>query len=110
MVSHADLYDSSGPSGTKSADGTASGFLGHLHYGAVCATKVVMLRGGRLSAATALVLSAAFWVITPLLMRDEIRKTIVISLKSFGFSYVTMDLSGYRTGSMNEVLKSEEEP
>ena len=25
-------------------------------------------------------------------------------LKSFGFSYVTLDLLGYRTGSMNETL------
>ena len=32
--------------------------------------------------------------------RDEINKT----LKSLGFSYITLDLRGYRTGSMNEVL------
>ena len=24
--------------------------------------------------------------------------------KAFGFAYVTLDLKGYRTGSMNEVL------
>ncbi|MCR2822584.1 ATP-dependent sacrificial sulfur transferase LarE [Lederbergia panacisoli] len=30
---------------------------------------------------------------------------IVRALKSFGFSYVTLDLQGYRSGSMNEVLK-----
>jgi len=30
---------------------------------------------------------------------------IVHALKSFGFSYVTLDLQGYRSGSMNEVLK-----
>ena len=29
-------------------------------------------------------------------------------LKGFGFSYVTMDLKGYRTGSMNETLSEEE--
>ena len=32
--------------------------------------------------------------------RDE----IYAKLKSFGFDYVTMDLKGYRTGSMNEVI------
>lgn len=30
---------------------------------------------------------------------------IVKELKSIGFKYVTMDMQGYRTGSMNEVLK-----
>ncbi len=29
---------------------------------------------------------------------------IVAKLKEFGFSYVTLDLQGYRTGSMNETL------
>ncbi len=33
-----------------------------------------------------------------------VRETIYSQLKSFGFSYVTMDLMGYRTGSMNETL------
>ncbi len=32
------------------------------------------------------------------------REVIVKKLKELGFSYVTMDLQGYRTGSMNEVL------
>ena len=32
--------------------------------------------------------------------RDE----IYAKLKSFGFDYITMDLKGYRTGSMNEVI------
>ena len=39
------------------------------------------------------------------LIRLEIRETITEKLTSFGFSYVTMDLKGYRTGSMNETLK-----
>lgn len=38
----------------------------------------------------------------------ENRETIVRELKRYGFSYVTMDLAGYRTGSMNETLKKEE--
>ena len=33
---------------------------------------------------------------------------IVPAFKSYGFSYVTMDLQGYRTGSMNETLKKEQ--
>lgn len=36
----------------------------------------------------------------------ENREQIVSSLKEYGFVYVTMDLTGYRTGSMNEILKN----
>ena len=39
----------------------------------------------------------------PLLI--EQREEIDITLKSLGFAYVSLDLRGYRTGSMNEVLK-----
>ena len=39
------------------------------------------------------------------LISDEVRNQITASFKSFGFTYVTMDLTGYRTGSMNEVIK-----
>ena len=39
------------------------------------------------------------------LISDDVRNQINSSFKSFGFTYVTMDLTGYRTGSMNEVLK-----
>lgn len=35
----------------------------------------------------------------------ENRERIAAAFKSYGFSYVTLDLIGYRTGSMNEVLK-----
>jgi uncharacterized protein len=34
-------------------------------------------------------------------------KQIVKRLKTLGFTYVTLDLEGYRTGSLNEVLKNE---
>ena len=34
------------------------------------------------------------------------RERIVEALKGFGFSYVALDLQGYRTGSMNEVIVS----
>ncbi|MEW6104011.1 MAG: ATP-dependent sacrificial sulfur transferase LarE [bacterium] len=33
-------------------------------------------------------------------LKDEIAK----ALKGFGFSYITLDLAGYRTGSMNEAI------
>ncbi|MBO4682079.1 MAG: ATP-dependent sacrificial sulfur transferase LarE [Clostridiales bacterium] len=39
------------------------------------------------------------------LISDEVRNQITASFKSFGFTYVTMDLTGYRTGSMNEVIR-----
>jgi uncharacterized protein len=32
----------------------------------------------------------------------DMRERIVAELKGFGFSYVALDLQGYRTGSMNE--------
>lgn len=38
------------------------------------------------------------------LVRRENRDIIVEKFKSYGFSYVAMDLQGYRTGSMNETL------
>ena len=37
-------------------------------------------------------------------LMDEVGKT----LKNYGFTYVTLDISGYRSGSMNEVLSEEE--
>lgn len=38
------------------------------------------------------------------IMQQEMREEIYTKLKAFGFSYVTLDLQGYRTGSMNETL------
>ncbi|HEY3315626.1 MAG TPA: ATP-dependent sacrificial sulfur transferase LarE [Bacillota bacterium] len=35
----------------------------------------------------------------------EARERVAARLKELGFTYVTMDLGGYRTGSMNETLK-----
>lgn len=34
----------------------------------------------------------------------DLRKEIAKRFKEFGFAYVTLDLEGYRTGSMNEVI------
>jgi len=37
-------------------------------------------------------------------MDDELRHKITSLAKKLGFIYVTLDLEGYRTGSMNERL------
>ncbi len=36
--------------------------------------------------------------------QEDLRKKAVAGLKKLGFVYITLDLEGYRTGSMNEVL------
>jgi uncharacterized protein len=41
------------------------------------------------------------------LVAEPLRQELVGHLKSLGFTYVTLDLQGYRTGSMNEVLTVE---
>lgn len=38
----------------------------------------------------------------------ELRETIVPAIKALGFAYVTLDLQGFRSGSMNEVINSEQ--
>jgi uncharacterized protein len=40
------------------------------------------------------------------LMRDGRRQSVVARFKELGFAYVTLDLTGFRSGSMNEVLKA----
>jgi uncharacterized protein len=39
----------------------------------------------------------------PLLIRK--RKAVAATLKKMGYTYITVDLEGYRTGSMNEVIR-----
>jgi uncharacterized protein len=43
-----------------------------------------------------------------LLWQDHQRHKIVQHLKSLGYKYVTLDLQGYRTGSMNETLTEDQ--
>lgn len=43
-----------------------------------------------------------------LLNKDEVRAKITTKFKALGFLYITLDLEGYRTGSLNEALKYEE--
>ncbi len=38
-------------------------------------------------------------------MQEDVRKKVYTNLKEYGFTYVTLDVQGYRTGSMNETLK-----
>jgi len=42
-----------------------------------------------------------------IMMDPELRQDVVENLKAFGYDYVTLDLVGYRTGSMNEPLPDE---
>ena len=37
------------------------------------------------------------------------REKVVSAFQDFGFTYVTMDLNGYRTGSMNETFRKEDQ-
>lgn len=41
------------------------------------------------------------------IMEEECRKAVDLAFRSYGFQYVALDLRGYRTGSMNEVLGQE---
>lgn len=41
------------------------------------------------------------------LFDDTLREQLVAYLKRLGFTYITLDLQGYRTGSMNEVVPAE---
>lgn len=43
-----------------------------------------------------------------LLLKGDIRKQIIRHFKSIGYTYITVDLEGYRTGSMNEALSNEQ--
>jgi len=44
----------------------------------------------------------------PEIIEETTRKKIVGKLKALGFTYITLDLEGFRSGSMNEVLSEEE--
>jgi uncharacterized protein len=41
------------------------------------------------------------------IMKPGVRKKILARLKKLGYFYVTLDLAGYRTGSMNEALSEQ---
>ncbi|MEG1158952.1 MAG: TIGR00268 family protein, partial [Acidaminococcaceae bacterium] len=35
---------------------------------------------------------------------EQLRQQLIVALKTLGITYVTLDLEGYRTGSLNEAL------
>ena len=37
------------------------------------------------------------------------REKVTSAFRDYGFAYVTMDLTGYRTGSMNETFRKEDQ-
>jgi uncharacterized protein len=39
------------------------------------------------------------------LIAEPVRSRVVSALKDLGYNYVTVDLGGFRSGSMNEVLE-----
>ena len=41
----------------------------------------------------------------PKLTQPDIHKQVVDRLQALGFAYVTLDLKGYRTGSLNEEIE-----
>ena len=41
------------------------------------------------------------------IVQEDVRKDIVSRFEKFGFTYIALDLKGYRTGSMNETLDKE---
>jgi uncharacterized protein len=43
-----------------------------------------------------------------LLLQEQKRAEVVQALKQIGYTYVTLDLQGFRSGSMNEVLSEDE--
>lgn len=43
----------------------------------------------------------------PKITEDSIRREIVSTFESLGFNYITLDLKGFRSGSMNEILSKE---
>lgn len=44
----------------------------------------------------------------PTLVAEGMRERVLDKMKKLGFTYVTVDLEGYRSGSLNEVLPGEE--
>ncbi|MBJ20515.1 MAG: TIGR00268 family protein [Deltaproteobacteria bacterium] len=46
----------------------------------------------------------------PRALESEMARRIVEAIKPLGFRYVSLDLEGYRTGSLNEVLQIQAEP
>ena len=46
----------------------------------------------------------------PRVMKSGARRKLISGLKKAGYTYVTLDLEGYRTGSLNETLRRAAKP
>src|SRR5579885_1091669 len=46
----------------------------------------------------------------PRLIEDEVNRQVVEGLRAIGYAYVTLDLQGYRSGSMNELHRKRPAP
>ena len=46
----------------------------------------------------------------PRALEVDMTRRIVAAIKPLGFRYVSLDLEGYRTGSLNEVLQIQRDP
>jgi uncharacterized protein len=44
----------------------------------------------------------------PRFLNDSVRESVASKLKEIGYTYISLDLQGYRSGSMNEVLSQSE--
>ena len=42
-------------------------------------------------------------------MKEHTRQRVVTAMKELGYTWVTLDLAGFRSGSMNEALRSRKE-
>ncbi len=43
------------------------------------------------------------------IMKPDIRRQVTAAFRTFGFLYTSLDLNGYETGSMNQLLADGEE-
>ncbi len=46
--------------------------------------------------------------VLPKFVEPRFRKTVIDKLKAVGFKYITLDLEGFRSGSLNEILPAED--
>jgi uncharacterized protein len=44
----------------------------------------------------------------PVIMENKMREKIITALKSIGYKYITIDIEGYRSGSMNKNIQNNE--
>lgn len=60
------------------------------------------LRGSRIRVHGDLVRIECRKDLLPVLIEDNMRQKIIAALKNIGYRYITVDIEGYRSGSMNK--------